>query len=384
MTQATNQTIPDELTILFDEIHQQPERLNTIQQWWHTNPLDKQLVNQLSTFTHILGLGEGSSLHALQIAQPWLTELTGCPCRINTAYQGGLLAKTLEKQEKTPITPLVIIVSQSGETASLINTLGQLPEHWPVLLITNNPKSTLAKHPQTQGVIPIQAGQEHSIAATKTLSSTIANLIGLGIFWETVKYNPAHPSADIQLTAFTKGITDGLSNHNIDLFEQWGASFIKANQGPIICLTSEAWLPTVREIRLKWMETLGFSVLADSFEGFLHGPRAMCQPNYANHPHPHILCWLNNREHLPKQLINTFSKGNITVHYLSFNQSGQGAISTNYQTALPENNNQSDGLYTPYWSGLCLASGQLLAAYFCKALNQSPNHPLLTKAVVSE
>lgn len=82
---------------------------------------------------------------------------------------------------KTPISlrnVLVIGISQSGEVPDVVETIKKSRAYGArTLAITNNPKSALAK--EAQFVVSCMAGEEKSVAATKTYTTQLVSLMAI-------------------------------------------------------------------------------------------------------------------------------------------------------------------------------------------------------------
>ena len=81
---------------------------------------------------------------------------------------------------------LVIGVSQSGETADTITALKQskkLGSH--ILIITNRPDSTMAR--EADSLIPVNAGIEVSVAATKSYIAQLTSFYLLALYMAEIK-----------------------------------------------------------------------------------------------------------------------------------------------------------------------------------------------------
>jgi glucosamine--fructose-6-phosphate aminotransferase (isomerizing) len=75
---------------------------------------------------------------------------------------------------------LVIAMSQSGETADILHALeGMNFAHRPVLAITNNPHSSLAR--RADAIVECSAGPEIGVAATKTFVAQVLTGVALAI-----------------------------------------------------------------------------------------------------------------------------------------------------------------------------------------------------------
>ncbi len=72
---------------------------------------------------------------------------------------------------------LLVVISQSGQSAEIIQLLDRADQRADVIAITNDPASPLAR--RSQAVVLIQAGPEHTVSC-KTYLNTLAALTALG------------------------------------------------------------------------------------------------------------------------------------------------------------------------------------------------------------
>ncbi len=125
-------------------------------------------------------IGNGSSLHAGMLASYYLTELAGVTPIVLSAAEFPLY----HINNVTPGT-LVIAVSQSGETGDVIKAVYEAKLHGATILgITNNISSRLAN--LSSLFLPVAAGLEISIPATKTFTATLVTLYQLAL--DTARY----------------------------------------------------------------------------------------------------------------------------------------------------------------------------------------------------
>jgi glutamine---fructose-6-phosphate transaminase (isomerizing) len=162
---------------------------------------------------------------------------------------------------------LFLAISQSGrsddlvETASMAKAAGAL-----TAAIVNDPGSPLAA--ACDVVLPIDAGRETGIAATKTFVATLAALLRLTAAW----------THDAALGAAIERLPDRLSAASeLDWSEALPilgvvTSLVAIGRGPTLAIA--------REAALKLKE--GCDLHAEAFSGaeFLHGPIALVSPRY--------------------------------------------------------------------------------------------------------
>ncbi|MFJ3382637.1 MULTISPECIES: glutamine--fructose-6-phosphate transaminase (isomerizing) [unclassified Curtobacterium] len=105
----------------------------------------------------------GTSLNAGQVIATALRGIGGVPTDI-------VVASEADQAVLGPGT-LVIAISQSGETADVLRALDRFGDAHPVLALTNNVHSSLAR--RADAVLDCQAGPEIGVAATKTFTAQV-------------------------------------------------------------------------------------------------------------------------------------------------------------------------------------------------------------------
>ncbi len=145
-----------------------------------------KIVAQLPTFDYALIAARGSSDHAATYAKYAWTALAGYPVALAAP---SLL--TIYKAQVRLAGALVVGISQSGQSPDIIAVLEEGKRQGrPTLAITNDGSSPLASI--ADHVIELHAGQEQSIAATKTYT---AQLTVMAIFAATLSGNTQHLDA---------------------------------------------------------------------------------------------------------------------------------------------------------------------------------------------
>ena len=162
---------------------------------------------------------------------------------------------------------LFLALSQSGrsddlvESASMAKAAGAL-----TAAIVNDPSSPLAA--ASDFVLPIAAGRETGIAATKTFVATLAALIRLVAAW----------AEDRALMCAIERLPDRLS---LAAELDWSDGLaILADAASLVTIGRGPTLAIAREAALKLKE--GCDLHAEAFSGaeFLHGPIALVSPRY--------------------------------------------------------------------------------------------------------
>lgn len=118
----------------------------------------------------------GTSLHAAEIAQYMIEDICGISVTVEAA------SEYIYKKHLTNNKTLSIGISQSGETADTITAIKQAKEKGAkILVLTNRPDSSIVRY--ANYVLPLNAGIEVSVAATKSYTAqlTILCLLTLGM-----------------------------------------------------------------------------------------------------------------------------------------------------------------------------------------------------------
>jgi glucosamine--fructose-6-phosphate aminotransferase (isomerizing) len=156
-------------SILHQEIHQQPA---VIAELLETEiPAVTKIAQSIrGKFRYVVIAARGTSDNAARYAQ----YLFG----VHNQLQVALATPSLFSLYKTPPDlsgALVIGISQSGQSPDIVSVLAEgKRQGCPTLAITNESASPLAQ--TADEVIPLHAGQERAIAATKTYTASLATL----------------------------------------------------------------------------------------------------------------------------------------------------------------------------------------------------------------
>jgi len=163
---------------MLKEIHEQPltlrkTMLDRINKTNHVVFEDLNLTP--SDFEKIYIIGCGTAYHAGLIGKNVIEKLTRIPVEVDIAS---------EFRYRDPIVndkSLVIVVSQSGETADTLAALQESQRRGAkVLAITNVASSTIAR--DADYVVPTMAGPEIAVASTKAYTAQLITFYLLGIY----------------------------------------------------------------------------------------------------------------------------------------------------------------------------------------------------------
>lgn len=241
-------------TIMAQESRQAP---NVIEQQLQDNKdLCMALVKQIKAFdpSMVYIVGRGSSDHAGVFAKYLIEVELGIPVSSSAPSVFSVFKRTL-KLEKA----LVLIISQSGGSPDIIEqTKAAKASGAMTLALVNTPNSPLSNIVDAE--IPIRAGEERAIAATKSYLATLSALLQLVAYWKN-----------------DKGLLDGLVKlpvqlqKSIDGTTKLDATFVSSLRHCVV-LGRGFGYAIGREIALKLKEVCGVHAEAFSSAEFLHGP----------------------------------------------------------------------------------------------------------------
>jgi glucosamine 6-phosphate synthetase-like amidotransferase/phosphosugar isomerase protein len=351
----------------------------------------------------ILGLAEGSSKHALEIAAPFLEQWTGKPLWIaspETLEQRRLIGSQYGRAESPldALSPgLLLVVSQSGETASVLRMLEALaPERsGPLLALTNRERSTLSELAGNH--LFLDAGEEKSIAATKTMTASILQLLlwGLAVGTHLGRLTVDQSAAILQqlqqlpqrlATLWTPAALDRIQAFTQKLIEV--NHFVLLSKGPLTLV-----LP---EVGLKLTETSSNIVYTDNTESFKHGPKVILSGVQEHHPNTVYLVPTEPglAEGLFKDIRSHFwlpdagpadppAFESDRVFFIAFDNSGplpealgQGlALTDDRLLRLPMAPTLLEGML------MSIVTFQLISYQLARLKGESPDNPMLEKAV---
>jgi glucosamine--fructose-6-phosphate aminotransferase (isomerizing) len=172
---------------MLKEIHEQPNVIrNFLTGKIHTAKekvkLDEVKLDfeQLKQMNRIQIVACGTSLHAAMVGKYIIEELCNIPVDIEPSSE--YIYRHTVTDEKT----LVIGVSQSGETADTLTAVRQSKaRNSHILIITNRPDSSMAR--EADSLIPVDAGIEVSVAATKSYIAQLTAFYLLAIHLAEIK-----------------------------------------------------------------------------------------------------------------------------------------------------------------------------------------------------
>jgi glucosamine--fructose-6-phosphate aminotransferase (isomerizing) len=156
---------------MIKEIYEQPQAVkNTLLE----APEIKKIVQKFPKFDKICFVACGTSYHATLIGKYLFENLAGIHTDVTLASEFEYSANTLDENT------LVIVITQSGETADTLKALRLVNHKSKSLAIVNVLGSTVTR--EADYVIYTRAGPEIGVAATKTYISQLTCIYLLAIF----------------------------------------------------------------------------------------------------------------------------------------------------------------------------------------------------------
>lgn len=208
----------------------------------------------------------GTSLNAALSAKYVIEELSGIPVMVEAASE--YIYKFKMTNDKT----LVIGISQSGETADTITALKQAQQkNARVLVLTNREDSSIVRC--ADYVLPLKAGIEVSVAATKSYTAQLMLLYMLALKIAEVKNSASEKLARIkdELTEIPAKIEQVLCNSKE--IEKCAKQYASSNS--FVFLGRGIAYPSVLEGALKLKEITYINANAYVAGELKHGPIAL-------------------------------------------------------------------------------------------------------------
>ena len=210
----------------------------------------------------VLVAARGTSDNAARYAQYAL----GLACRLPVALAGPSLVTLYDSPPRLK-GALVVGISQSGRSPDVVETVAAARRAGsPTLAIVNDPASPLAE--AAAEVVPLHAGVERSVAATKTYT---AQLLAVALLASALSGSRRHASG---LGALPDSVADALGTEGAA--RRAAARLVDAAR--LVVLSRGLNYPTAHEIALKLKELALLEAEALSGADFRHGPIALAGP----------------------------------------------------------------------------------------------------------
>ena len=247
-------------TLMWKEINETPEIFGEIQ--GQNSEQMKSLVQAIkdSKATNFVAAARGTSDHAL-IFFKYVLE-------VNSGYTVGLSAPsviTLYKGKINYKNSIVIGCSQSGKAADVLEVIRKGNEQGSITIaVTNDKESPIAKEARFH--LYCNAGEEKSVAATKTFSSQLYLLLWLASELSGLKENLMLLKNMRQEVEHVLPQIDKLTSVYAEKFKGMNSGFV-LSRGMTYAIALEA--------TLKLQETCYIQMKGYAGSDFYHGPLAM-------------------------------------------------------------------------------------------------------------
>lgn len=246
------------------EIRQQPEVADRlIRQGWEEA---RRIVEAVRRFQPALAVlaARGSSDNAARYGQYLLGAFAGLPAALATPS-----LFTFYRRPPRLDRAWVIGISQSGRSPDIVEVVREARRQggW-TLAITNDPASPLAT--AAHAVLPLYAGEERAVAATKTYAAQLIALALLAAAWTE------EPAMREDLLRLPEAIARALETE--EAAREAAASWQHAPHGVVIGRGFN--YATAFEIALKLKELTYIVAEPYSSADFMHGPIALVEPGF--------------------------------------------------------------------------------------------------------
>ncbi|MEM4717620.1 MAG: glutamine--fructose-6-phosphate transaminase (isomerizing) [Desulfurococcaceae archaeon] len=223
---------------------------------------------------NVFVIGTGTSFHAALTSTYYFSELSGIEVMPVSAAEFPY--SMLENVETGTV---VIAISQSGETSDVISSIKMAKQRGAVIIgITNNVGSRLAL--ESNVYLPIGAGPELAVPATKTFVSTLMSLLLLasytGVFVGKQSYQDHKQLVD-QLRDFSRKIQDQLPYIEKKVIE---ISQELKNMQNVYLASSGITYPISLEGSLKLKEAALIHAEGFQLGELRHGPLSLITPGF--------------------------------------------------------------------------------------------------------
>lgn len=256
---------------MLKEIHEQPDVVRNVLSG-KLRAIDEPVLlkevtldrEKLKNLNRIQIVACGTSLHAGMAGKYLIEDFCGIPVDVEPSSE-YIYRKTI-----TDKNTLVIGVSQSGETADTITAVRQAKSRGShILIITNRPDSTMAR--EADSLIPVNAGIEVSVAATKSYMAQLISFYLLAIYIAEVKGADDLKDLKHELIILPQKIEKVLA-HKEDI-QQCARKF--SGSKDFIFIARGINFPTALEGALKLKEISYINATGYTAGELKHGPIAM-------------------------------------------------------------------------------------------------------------
>ena len=246
------------------ELHEQPEALRRLLERQAQNAQELGELFRRPDVNYVLIASRGSSSNAARYAQ----YLLGRANRVPVAFATPSLY-TLYGQPPRLDGALVIGISQSGESPDVRAVIDEARRQGrPTIALTNRPESPIAR--AAEFVLPLEAGEELAVAATKTF----VNSLGAIALLFAAATGDARAASELELMPDRIAAQIALSSEDAAALEQ----LAEITGGTVVARGIN--YGTSFEVALKIRELSGLLFEAWSAADLMHGPVAALAPGW--------------------------------------------------------------------------------------------------------
>lgn len=358
---------------MLKEIHEQPDvvrnvlggKLRSIDEDITLNEV-KLNKDSLKDLNRIQIVACGTSLHAAMIGKYIIEELCDIPVDVEPSSE-YIYRKTVGDKNT-----LVIGVSQSGETADTITAVRQAKSRGShILIVTNRPDSTMAR--EADSLVPVNAGIEVSVAATKSYMAQVISFYLLAIYIAEIKGSSTKTELEKikrELIMLPQKLEEMLA-HKDDV-QACARKF--ANSKDFIFIARGINFPTAMEGALKLKEISYINATGYTAGELKHGPIAMLDESMP------VLAILMKGKVYDKILSNAEEAKARNARMIALTDSDDSKLNDLFESIIkiPE----VDETLSP---ALAIVPLQLLAYYIAEFLGKDVDQPRnLAKSVTVE
>ncbi len=358
---------------MLKEIHEQPDVVRNVLSG-KLRAMDENITlnevtldkDKLKDLNRIQIVACGTSLHAAMVGKYIIEDFCGVPVDVEPA------SEFIYRRTITDKNTLVIGVSQSGETADTITAVRQakaLGSH--ILIVTNRPDSTMAR--EADSLVPVNAGIEVSVAATKSYMAQVISFYLLAIYMAEVKGSIDSKELNKikhELIVLPQKIEEVLAHK--DSIQSCAKKF--ANSKDFIFIARGINFPTALEGALKLKEISYINATGYTAGELKHGPIAMLDESMP------VLSILMSGKVYEKILSNSEEAKARNARMIALTDSTDKKLDDLFESIIrvPE----IDELVSP---ALAIVPLQLLAYYIAEFLGKDVDQPRnLAKSVTVE
>ena len=355
---------------MLKEIHEQPDvvrnvlsgKLKAIDEPIKLNEvtLDREKLKDLN---RIQIVACGTSLHAAMVGKYIIEDFCGIAVDVEPSSE-YIYRKTI-----TDKNTLVIGVSQSGETADTITAVRQAKKRGShILIVTNRPDSTMAR--EADSLVPVNAGIEVSVAATKSYMAQVISFYLLAIYIAEIKGEVNLSNLKHELVVLPQKIEKVLAHK--EEIQACAKKFSSAKD--FIFIARGINFPTALEGALKLKEISYINATGYTAGELKHGPIAMLDESMP------VLSILMSGKVYDKILSNSEEAKARNARMIALTDSVDEKLNDLFENIIrvPE----IDEMLSP---ALAIVPLQLLAYYIAEFLGKDVDQPRnLAKSVTVE